>query len=31
LNVLAAMGCPLTMIDGASRFDAMQAYQEMMA
>ena len=31
MDVQAARGCPLTVRDGASRVDAMQAYLEMMA
>lgn len=30
IDVRAARGCPLTVIDGASRVDAMQAYLELM-
>jgi hypothetical protein len=30
MDMLAARACPLTVRDGASRVDAMQAYQEMM-
>jgi hypothetical protein len=31
IDVQAARGCPLTVRDGASCVEAMQAYQEMMA